>query len=462
MLRVLIACDSFKDALSAKEVCSAIERGVAAASPEIHTTILPLGDGGEGTAEVLTTHSGGSMVVVKVHDPLFREIEASYGLSADGKTAFIEVAAASGLQWLTPEERNPLRTSTYGTGELILDAVHKGVQRIVLCLGGSATHDCGAGMAEALGVVFLDHAGQPVSPTGGNLDTVASIDASALVFDPLKIAVEIWTDVRNPLVGEVGAAQVFARQKGADASAVARLEAATRHFAVLLQEYFNTDVQYIPGAGAAGGMGGGCLAFLRGHLKPGAEAVLEAVRFREALQQADIVITGEGRLDIQTSYGKLIHGMALQAKTMGVPLFALCGDLHLRAADMETIGLTAAFSIQSGPSVLADALKATAQNLEYAAYSLIRTLLAGARAGERLPLLHPGIERLTRRELEVLRLIALGLTNVKIAQKLFISPQTVSVHRKNIMRKFGASNVVDLLQKASINAEKGILMISRD
>lgn len=456
MLRVLIACDSFKDALSAKEVCLAIERGVAAASPDIHTVVLPLGDGGEGTAEILAAHSGGSMVVAKVHDPLFREIEASYGFSANGKTAFIEVAAASGLQRLAPEERNPLRTSTYGTGELMLDAVRKGAQRIVLCLGGSATHDCGAGMAEALGVVFLDRAGQPVSPVGGNLDTIISIDASALAFDPLKIAVEIWTDVQNPLVGEQGAAHVFAWQKGADASVVARLEAATRHFALLLQEYFQVDVQHTPGAGAAGGMGGGCLAFLRGRLKPGIEAVLEAVQFREALQQANIVITGEGRLDTQTSYGKLIHGVAQQAKTAGVPLFALCGDLRLSAADLETIGLAAAFSIQPGPGALADALKTTAQNLEYAAYSLIRTLLTGAKAGEGFPPLHSGLNHLTRRELEVLRLIALGLTNIKIAQKLFISPQTVGVHRKNIMRKLGATNVVDLLQKASISSEKSV------
>ncbi len=453
MLCVLIACDAFKDALSAREVCLAIERGVTTASPDIHTTVLPLGDGGEGTAEILAAHSGGSMVAVKAHDPLFRVIEADYGLSADGKTAFIEVAAASGLQRLAPQERDPLRTSTYGTGELILDAVRKGAQRIVLCLGGSATHDCGAGMAEALGVVFLDRAGQPISPTGGNLDTIVSIDASGLSFDPLKIAVEIWTDVRNPLFGQEGAAHVFARQKGADERTIAKLEAATRHFALLLQEYFQVDVQHIPGAGAAGGMGAGCLAFLHGHIKPGTEAVLEAVQFREALRQADVVITGEGRLDAQTSYGKLIHGVARQAKAAGVPLFALCGDLRLHTTDLETVGLTAAFSIQPGPGTLADALKHTAQNLEYAACSLMRTLLAGPKAREGFLPFNPDTDHLTRRELEVLRLIALGLTNVKIAQKLFISPQTVGVHRKNIMRKFGASNVVDLLQKA--NAQSG-------
>ncbi len=458
----LIATDSFKDALPALEVCRAIARGIQLASPAARVVLFPLGDGGEGTAEVLAHHTGGSMVSVEVKDPLFRSVQAVYGLSADGRTAFIEMAAASGLERLKPSERDALQTTSYGTGELILDAIQRGARHLILCIGGSATHDCGAGMAEALGYTFLDAGGQPVSPVGGNLARIAQIDPAGLRFHPAEVTVEVLCDVSNPLCGPHGAAYTFARQKGAGDRAVMQLEAGTRHFAILLQEQFGKDVMNLPGAGAAGGMGAGAVSFLNARLVPGIEAVLELTRFREALAQSDYLITGEGRLDGQTLHGKLISGITTLAKEYRIPVFALCGSLQLGPGDVEALGLVAACSIQSQPATLAEAIADTARNLEYAAFSVARVLsvppLSSAPMPETRTTLDSQPKResspLTRREREVLRLLAHGKSNREIAHELFISHQTVAVHRKNIMRKFAASNIVALLKSAQ---EAGIL-----
>jgi glycerate 2-kinase len=379
-MNILIACDSFKDALPALEVCQAIARGLQKGGLDAQPILFPLADGGEGTAQILTYHSGGEMVTKTVKGPSFQPVEAAYGLAGDGKTAFIEMAAAAGLQLLSPEERNPLKTTTYGLGELILDSLSRGAERILLGIGGSATNDAGLGMATALGYRFLDEQGEGLLPIGGNLSKIRHIDCSQACFRPGEIVVEVLCDVRNPLYGSQGAAQVYAPQKGADEEAVRQLDAGLQHFAGLLEQAFGRDFARQPGAGAAGGLGAGAMAFLGAALKPGIETVMAATGFEERLQRAQLVITGEGKLDAQTLQGKLIQGIARQAGTRGIPVIALCGALLASPAEIAALGLQAAFSIQPRPASLPDALAATAENLEQTAFNLARVLMLKALA----------------------------------------------------------------------------------
>ncbi|MCB0559710.1 MAG: glycerate kinase [Lewinellaceae bacterium] len=373
-MKILIACDSFKDALPALEVCQAIGRGLQRALPQVEAIIFPMADGGEGTAGILTFHSKGQRIEKEVNDPLFRPVRASYGLSGDGKTAFIEMAAASGLPLLKQEERTALRSTTFGTGELILDAVHRGASRILLGIGGSATNDAGMGMAAALGYRFFTEDGERLAATGENLSRVSTIDRSHLKIDLDEVEVEALCDVDNPLFGEKGAAQVYAPQKGANAEAVATLDDGLRHFAQVLEHKYGQDFASIPGAGAAGGLGAGAMAFLNGRLRPGIEAVMDYIHFDAQLEEVQFVLTGEGKVDRQTLYGKLIYGITQRAKAKGVPVIALCGALLASPEDIDAIGLKAAFSIQNRPISLEEALKETADSLERAAFHIGRML----------------------------------------------------------------------------------------
>lgn len=373
-MKILIACDSFKDALPAVAVCRAIERGLHLSYPTVRTKIFPMGDGGEGTAEILTFHSGGSSCAVQVHDPLFRPVQATYGLSGDGKTAFIEMAVASGLQLLKPEERNPMNTTTLGTGELIMDAIKRGAKKIILGIGGSSTNDMGLGMATALGYEFADEAGQPLSPVGGNLGRVTQLEDSAIKFAKGEYQFEVICDVDNPLYGEHGAAFVYGQQKGADKAGIVALDKGMRNMALILAQKYYQDFAYQPGAGAAGGLGAGCMAFLGARLRPGIDTVMELTDFEKRLLDSDLVITGEGRLDAQTLHGKLIFGITQRAKQYNVPVVAFCGSLELTPDQMNAIGLRAAFSISNGPQALADALKNTEQLLENTAFQVMQLL----------------------------------------------------------------------------------------
>lgn len=373
-MKILIAADSFKDALPALEVCRAIARGLRRALPQAELLLFPMADGGEGTAEILTYHSRGERIEKEVNDPLFRPVTAGYGLSGDGKTAFIEMAAASGLPLLKQDERSALKTTTFGTGELILDAIERGVEKILLGIGGSATNDAGMGMAAALGYRFFDKAGERLAAIGENLAKVASIDSSHLQFSPEEIEVEVLCDVDNPLFGAKGAAHIYAPQKGADAGAVERLDEGLRHFAQLLEDKFGQDFAHIPGSGAAGGLGAGAMAFLGGRLRPGIEAVMDYTGFEEQLEGVRLVFTGEGKVDAQTLHGKLIYGITRRAKAAGVPVVALCGALLASPEDIEAIGLKAAFSIQNRPVSLETALKETEEGLERTAFMVGRML----------------------------------------------------------------------------------------
>ena len=301
-MRVLIACNSFKDALAADAVCSAIDRGFRRAHPDAVTTMMPLSDGGEGVLDILRRTLSLRPVALEVSDPLGRPVKAGYGISADNSTALVEMAEASGLQRLTIEERNPLLTSTFGTGQLLADARGWGARRALLAIGGSATNDAGVGAAAALGWKFLDAAGKDVAPMGGNLQQIAHIvPPTAMAFEQ----VEVLCDVTNPLYGPSGASWVYGRQKGGTEQSLAYLDEGLRHIAALVEkETGRKGLADVPGAGAAGGLGFGALAFMNGTLKRGIEMVLDLVGFDAAAAHADLIITGEGHIDGQSGQGK--------------------------------------------------------------------------------------------------------------------------------------------------------------
>jgi glycerate 2-kinase len=368
-MNILIACDSFKDALDAPSVCRAIERGLRLADPSISTRIFPLADGGEGMSDILNFHLGLTKIEVEVHDPLFRKIKATYSLSADGKTAFIEMAQASGLQLLATGERNPLKTTTLGVGEMIADALGHGAKHIVLGIGGSATNDCGIGMAAALGWSFLDKNGEKLSPIGESLNKIENITPPQYKSD-FDTIFEVICDVTNPLLGKTGAAHVYARQKGADDAAIEILERGANNLTKVSN--LRQVVAETAGAGAAGGLGFGALYFLNATLKRGIDAIMDLTNFDAQVAWADVIITGEGRLDSQTAHGKLIAGII--ARTQKKPVIALCGAVEATPQYIRDLGLKAAFAIAQKPCTLAEALAATEVNLEKMAFNLGRLL----------------------------------------------------------------------------------------
>lgn len=370
-MRILIACDSFKDALPADEVCRAIAKGLLRNGQHgLCLREMPLSDGGEGVLEALRRTLSLTPVSLTVTDPLFRPVTASYGISADGQTALVELAEASGLQRLAIAERNPLITSTYGTGQLLADARLRGVKRALLAIGGSATNDAGIGVAAALGWQFLNASGKAVQPVGGALISVARIVPPARM--PFEY-VNVLCDVTNPLYGPNGAAFVYGPQKGASAQDIDRLDAGLRHLALLVEQQLGCkDLASVPGAGAAGGVGFGALAFMNATLKRGIDTVLDLVRFEDVARESDLIITGEGCLDDQSGQGKLIQGVCSRAGK--VPVIALCGTLSITPEQVGAIGLKAAYSINKVQKPLPEMLAATAENLERAASVLLENV----------------------------------------------------------------------------------------
>ena len=348
-LRIGIAPDSFKGSLTALEAAACIERGLKNVLSGISVTKVPMADGGEGTVQAVIEATGGRRVTRTVNDPLGRRIRASFGLTGDGKSAVIEMAASSGLALLKPRERNPRLTTTYGTGELIRHALKLGVKDILVGIGGSATNDGGTGMARALGVKFLDASGRSLPEGGGVLDKLARIDMSRL--DP-RIAgarIDVACDVDNPLVGPRGAAQVYSPQKGASPAVVKELDANLRQFARVVKKDIGMDVLRIPGSGAAGGLGAGLMAFAGGTLRPGVDIVIDIVGLKRRIKGCDLVITGEGRMDGQTVFGKTPAGVAKTAKGLGLPVIAICGSLGPNVERVHKVGIDAYFSALEGP-----------------------------------------------------------------------------------------------------------------
>lgn len=343
-MKILIAPDKFKGSLSAFEVCEAISSALKIADSELLVQSIPMADGGEGTARLLTDHTNGNWVPCAIHDPLFNKREAGYGISGDGATAFIEMAAASGLQLLTPFEPNPLKTSTLGTGELITDALNRGVKKIVLAIGGSATNDAGIGMAVALGYKFYDNQNKILHPVGENLERIHYIDSSAVNTRLADTQVLVLCDVTNPLFGPMGAAYVFAPQKGATEQDVIRLDKGLQNFAQVVLEQLNISTDFA-GAGAAGGLGAGAKVFLNARLTRGIDYVIEKLKIETAIREADIVITGEGKLDEQTLSGKVIAGITSIAARLNKPVIVITGKNELSESTWKQVGITHVISL---------------------------------------------------------------------------------------------------------------------
>jgi glycerate 2-kinase len=375
-MKIVIAPDSFKESMTAAEVCAAVEAGFQKVFGDAEFVHVPVGDGGEGTVQSVVDATDGRIVEVTATGPLGEKVNAFYGLTGDGKTAVIEMAAASGLHLVPREQRNPLVTTTRGTGELILDALDKKVERIVLGLGGSATNDGGAGMASALGVKFLDVNGKELRPGGEALSELLTIDTSDMDPRLKSVKVDVACDVTNPLTGPLGASAVFGPQKGATPEMVGVLDVSLKRYAEAVERNLGLQVNELPGAGAAGGLGAGVVAFLDGKLQSGIDLVLDVIRFEDAVRDADLVITGEGRIDSQTVHGKAPVGVAKRAKAMAadVPVVAITGSI---GPDYEAVfehGIDAVFSIVNGVISLEEALANGSVNVEKTAENIARLL----------------------------------------------------------------------------------------
>lgn len=343
MNKVLLVPDSFKGTMSSTEICSIMEEAIHKWFPEAKVISIPVADGGEGSVDSFLTAVGGSRITLTVKGPYLEDIESFYGILPDN-TAVVEMAAAAGLP-LVGENRNPEQTTTYGVGQLILEAAKAGCKKIILGLGGSATNDGGAGAAAAMGVRFLDSVGNTFIPNGGTLSNIHSIDKGNICKCLHDIKLTIMCDIDNTLYGPQGAAAVFGPQKGADPEMVQRLDANLQHFAKVIKTDLGVDIANLPGAGAAGGMGGGMAALFNGNLKMGIQTVLDTVKFDDLLHNADIVFSGEGKIDSQSLRGKVVIGVARRAKKAGVPLFAIVGDISDDIGGAYEEGVTSIFSI---------------------------------------------------------------------------------------------------------------------
>ncbi|WP_136066320.1 glycerate kinase [Modicisalibacter radicis] len=374
-MKVLIAPDSYKDALSAREAAAAIARGLRRALPEAELVECPMGDGGEGTLDALLASTGAERRTAAVHDALDRPAEAAWGWHAASRTAYVELAEASGLQALARAERTALTSTTRGVGELILAALEAGAERLVLTLGGSATNDAGAGMLAALGARLLDHAGRPLPPGGAALAGLARLDLSGLDPRLAGLRIETAVDVDNPLTGPRGASAVFGPQKGASEADVERLDAALAHFADRVAETLGRDERDHPGAGAAGGMGFAAGALLNAELRPGIELVMDQAGFDTALADSDLVITGEGQLDGQSLAGKTPIGIARRARERGVPTVVLAGRLGDGWQAAHDEGVSAALALADGPMALEEALARCAELLAERAEAVARLFM---------------------------------------------------------------------------------------
>ena len=354
-MKILIASDSFKGSATTMEVAERIEKGLLRIIPELEVLKLPMADGGEGTVETLVYGMDGKFVYEEVTGPLGDRVQAKYGIIQDQIT-IIEMAEASGLVLVEEERRNPSLTSTYGTGELILSALQRGYGKIYVGIGGSATNDGGVGMARALGYRFLDRDGNEIPEGGGGLDGLRRIDRSNVTPLLEDAQITVMCDVENPLYGPDGAAYVYGPQKGADPQMVQLLDRNLRHLADILKEDMDVDIGDVPGSGAAGGLGGGLMAFCGADLRPGIEMVLDILEFDGLLKDVDLVITGEGRIDGQSSKGKVPAGVAKRARKLNKPLVAMAGGVGEGTEILHTMGIDLILPIVDRPMGLLDAM----------------------------------------------------------------------------------------------------------
>jgi len=355
-MKILICPDSFKESLSAIEVCDCVERGLKKADSRFKIERIPLADGGEGTVKALVLATHGRSLKCRVSDPLGRKIWARYGILGDGKTAIIEMAAASGLALVSVKKRNPLVTTTYGTGEMIANALDRRCRKIIVGIGGSATVDGGAGMAQALGAKLLDGKGQEIGFGGGEIEKVKKIDLKFMDKRIARTEFVIASDVRNPLLGPRGAARVYGPQKGATPKMVERLERGLSNLARVIRKEFSISVENLPGSGAAGGLGAGLYAFLGAKMESGVELVMRIAGLEDRIKRADLVVTGEGKLDRQTLYGKAVMGVIKTARKYKVPIVCIAGSIMPEAKDLYRLGVKGLLSIIKMPMSLQQAL----------------------------------------------------------------------------------------------------------
>jgi len=355
-MNVLIAIDSFKGSLSARKLVHAIEEGIKTVYEDANIRKTPIGDGGEGTIDSLIEGLHGQLVYKTVKGPLFEDVEAYYGILPGGKTAILEMAISSGLPLVKPSLRDPRNTTTYGVGELIVDALDKGVREFIVGIGGSATNDGGIGMLSALGYKFFDKDNKELSPVGGSLAKIESIDNSALDPRLKDTTFLVACDVDNPLCGPRGASHTYGPQKGATPDIVEELDMGLLHFSNLVKDTLQIDKAHLEGAGAAGGLGYGFAALLNGELRPGIDIVFEQLAFEDQLKDIDIIITGEGQIDFQSVMGKALAGVARSAKKKHIPVIALGGSVKDEAYQLHPLGITSIFSIINHPISLEDAM----------------------------------------------------------------------------------------------------------
>ncbi len=371
-MKILVAPDSFKGSLTALEIASYIEKGILKVLPDAEVLKVPMADGGEGTVQSLVDATGGEIIYKEVTGPLGNKVNAFFGMLGNGKTAVIEMATASGLPLVPENELNPAVTTTYGTGELIRFALDQGARELIIGIGGSATNDAGVGMAQALGASFRCGKDQEVGYGGGELDKIKKIDLSNLDKRLKDTKVEVACDVTNPLYGPEGAAYVYGPQKGATQELVELLDRNLKYFSKIVKEQLGIELQDLPGAGAAGGLGAGLFAFLGAGLKSGVDIVLEANNFEEKIKGVDLVITGEGKLDDQTIKGKTPVGVARKAKENNIPVIAFAGMVDKTSAEIYKAGIDAVFSIIQEPVSIKEAFRRTGEWLEMMTEQVIR------------------------------------------------------------------------------------------
>jgi glycerate kinase len=353
-MKIVVAPDSFKGSLTAIEVSVAIEQGIREVFPEAEVIKIPMADGGEGTVQCLVNATGGKILEEKVIGPLGDEVLAFYGILGDRKTAIVEMAAASGLILIPESKRNPLVTTTYGTGQLIKAALDQGCRKMIIGIGGSATNDGGAGMVQALGVKLLDQEGKEVGFGGGELKKIVKIDISCMDNRLSDTKVLVASDVNNPLCGPQGASRIYGPQKGATPEIIEELDKSLSYFAELIKRGLNKEVKDIPGAGAAGGLGAGLMAFLNAELRSGIEIIIEIVKLEQNIKEADLVITGEGKIDSQTIYGKTPVGVAKIAKKYNVPVVAVAAIIEEDSRIFQSYGIDTLIKVSEPPMRLSE------------------------------------------------------------------------------------------------------------
>lgn len=376
IMKIVIAIDSFKGCLSSSAIADAAEEGIRNVIPGCEVVKVPIADGGEGTVEALTEATRGSIITIPVHNPLMQPIQASYGITGDSRTAIIEMSAASGLALIPPKAGNIMHTTTYGTGEMIADAIQRGCHNFIIGVGGSATNDAGVGMMQALGFRFTDQSGNEIEKGGKSLSSIQRIDTRNQLPQLQECTFHIATDVTNPFYGPQGAARIFGPQKGGSETQIEELDKGMKHLATLIRQTFGKEIDDLAGAGAGGGMGGGCVGFLQASISPGIDLVMDYLHFSETLKGADLVITGEGKIDRQTLFGKVPVGIAGVAAAQNIPVIAITGQVDVDQ-ELKQAGISAIFPIHPSPVSLEEAMQPVyaVRNIKRTMEQICRTLL---------------------------------------------------------------------------------------